>query len=726
MRPLHGLLGHGRLRVAAWCTLAAAGVAVVAGGGSGYPLRAITSVSGAAWLLSSGQGQVALIDGPTAEVVVQIAVAVPGHDLASAQSGGNALVIDRTNGTIERVDANTWQVSDPAAAIEGASTGLDIVASPNAVFAVDGEQGLIVELSRDTLQPRGPGRSLSGGLGPAAPVIDDQGDLWLLDTRRGDLLHMRSALTIAARAAADPESGRLVVAAGRPVVINPESGSAVEFDGGGNAIHTACADVDPDDSTARFVGSTTRPEVYAVSGATGVLRVTNLATGSCDGVVASLADAGSDLGQPVELARRVFVPNRTTGQVIVVDLDARQVLVTTDPVVGPGASLELTPKDGFVFYNDPSSEKAGVLDLDGTVHAVSKYDTSEPGKDVAPAEPPRDAPSATAPPTAEPQETTPTPSTPPRRSVPGATRPPAATRPPPAPPPASTAELHIMLAGTGTGTVQVTSSAGTSTCTATCSLPLAVGTDVTLQAAGTAGSTFAGWGNVGCVASSCALTIGAGATTADPPGVNSVTATFAAAPPPDPTLTVAPMTVDPDPRATGLTLTLTGGSGGETWTAQAGALWLVVTPNGTFTQDGTSAVAVSYAAGRQAYAPNDTTPGAISVSLYAADGRLLQTIPVAVRSDGAPTLSNAHCEASSVAGSWQISVTASDYIQSAIAVRAILTDTLTSAVRTVYLQREATDTVWTSTETMDNPTTVVITAYDGYFETPVPATLNCG
>src|SRR5262249_2510047 len=36
-------------------------------------------------------------------------------------------------------------------------------------------------------------------------------------------------------------------------------------------------------------------------------------------------------------------------------------------------------REGFVFYNDPTSEQAGVIALDGTVHRVDKYKPIHPG-----------------------------------------------------------------------------------------------------------------------------------------------------------------------------------------------------------------------------------------------------------------------------------------------------------------------------------------------------------
>jgi cellulose 1,4-beta-cellobiosidase len=91
----------------------------------------------------------------------------------------------------------------------------------------------------------------------------------------------------------------------------------------------------------------------------------------------------------------------------------------------------------------------------------------------------------------------------------------AGTTPPPA------YALTVAKAGTGSGTV--TSSPAGISCGATCSASFASGTSVTLTATAASGSTFAGWSGA-CT--------GTGACTVAMSAAQSVTATFAGAPPP--------------------------------------------------------------------------------------------------------------------------------------------------------------------------------------------------
>jgi hypothetical protein len=46
-------------------------------------------------------------------------------------------------------------------------------------------------------------------------------------------------------------------------------------------------------------------------------------------------------------------------------------------------AFQLLARDGVVFYNDPASEKAGVIRLDGTVTPAAKYDPGDPHKGLS-------------------------------------------------------------------------------------------------------------------------------------------------------------------------------------------------------------------------------------------------------------------------------------------------------------------------------------------------------
>jgi PKD repeat protein len=139
----------------------------------------------------------------------------------------------------------------------------------------------------------------------------------------------------------------------------------------------ACMDVAPDDTTASVVGDSTQPIVYAVSGKRGLLLVSDLATGRCETAI-DLGVAGDRLGQPREAAGRVFVPDFSSGRVLVVDIAAHSA-IARPAVLPPSTAFELRDEGSLIFYNDPATATAGVISLDGTIREIEKYDASKLG-----------------------------------------------------------------------------------------------------------------------------------------------------------------------------------------------------------------------------------------------------------------------------------------------------------------------------------------------------------
>lgn len=544
------LTSHARARRTALgvtaCLLAGGSVAAVASS-DGFPLQQLAQGSGDVWVASASVGQLALLDGSTATLAVQVPVAAPVQDLVAAQGERDGYAVNRTLGAVTRVDGGTWEPGTPTALVPGAGPGLTVVSGHGVLYAVDGTQGLVVEADPESLALRGPARSLSADPAGVPPVLDDEGTLWLLDATRGDLLRVRDAVDVAAREVTDAGSGRLLVAGGSPVVVDQRAGTAVRYDGDGRPDATACVDVRPTDTTVHLAGSATRARVYAISGDDGVLRVSDLATGRCDRVVPGVAAPGSVLGTPVEVDDRLFVPDHSTGRVVLVDLRTLAVVATTVPVVDAGNPFELLAHDGFVFYNDAATEKAGVIRDGGAAEPIAKYDVDDPAGGIAVA--PQPAPGASAPaapqPSAPPPGSSPTASPPvpdagttpgttpapdgaprPRRTaaplpevVPPATPPPATPAPetpapsPTAPPseaPPAVATLTVGRAGGPGVLLAAVPGQAPQACAPTCVVDQIVGTPVELSTERGPAERVADWGVPGCAASdaTCTVTVG--------------------------------------------------------------------------------------------------------------------------------------------------------------------------------------------------------------------------
>ncbi len=159
----------------------------------------------------------------------------------------------------------------------------------------------------------------------SSSVVDGSGRLWTLGQETGDLVwfdgterHVRRAVVH------DPGDTELVVIDGQPALVDRATClvRTVGDDGGFRA--RSCLDIDPADRSVRVAGSEGARRLLVVSGDDGVLRVSDLGSGECGEVVVDVADPDSDLGAPEESQGKVFIPNYTTGTVVIVDLETRE------------------------------------------------------------------------------------------------------------------------------------------------------------------------------------------------------------------------------------------------------------------------------------------------------------------------------------------------------------------------------------------------------------------
>ena len=406
-------------RAALWAAsvgvcLAAVGVVAT---GDGTPPARVDLRAGGAWVGSS-VGLLTLIDGDSGEVVARVDVGEASGALVAAQHGPVGYAVDGAKGTAVRVDPRTFETGRATEVLASPSGSVSVHATARGLYVLDPEQGRVaVAAPRDLSVDDGSGESLAEEVGSS--VVDRDGRLWLLGGASGDLLwfdgadrHRRGAVV------EQPAASELVVADGVPVLVDRAARTVRGLTPDGGFSGDACLDVRAGDDSVRFGGSVERRRVYAVSGDQGVLRASDLGSGSCTDVAVPVFAGGDELGAPVESQGRVFVPNFTAGTVAVVDVDSGRVAVTPEPVAE--GAFELFAEDGIVFYNDPDSEKAGVIHLDGSFTAVAKYNPADPSEgvdnlppadepdDVAAPDPAAPGPDAAVPPPAEPAAPPPT------------------------------------------------------------------------------------------------------------------------------------------------------------------------------------------------------------------------------------------------------------------------------------------------------------------------------
>ncbi|SMC59665.1 InlB B-repeat-containing protein [Kibdelosporangium aridum] len=368
------------------------GVIVVIGSDDGEPVRDVRLLSGAAWLTSSKVGQVTLLDGSNVEVAAQVQVAPAGNSLEVAQQGSTAYAVDQTAGTVRRVDGGTFDLSEPRSPIPDAAAGLTAVPSRDVVYTVDKRRGMLAYTDPKNLAPRGDAVTFAAG----TATIDDNGTLWAIDARTGDLSHVRDGKLNIRRQVAQPGNSELVMVNGRPVVVDIAGRKAISIDSDtGRPADPIELPIGATESV-QVSGSRHDDRLYVVL-SRGVLNVCDVAAGDC-GKAISLSE-GNAFGPAVESGNQVFVPDYKTGQVWIIDMQRSRV-IAKPTVLTPDVRFELLVRDGVVFYNDTNSERAGVIQLDGTVVNAAKYDAKNPARGlngtVTPSAPPRQTGSSQA------------------------------------------------------------------------------------------------------------------------------------------------------------------------------------------------------------------------------------------------------------------------------------------------------------------------------------------
>ncbi len=363
--------------------VAASVVGGIVAQGQAEPPAQFELQGGGAWVASAAVGQMTLIDGGSAEVIASVRVAEPGDDLGATQAGMVGYGIDRRQGTVTRVDPATFVAAPPVAVVEGARGEVSVHPSGEVVYVVDEGRGRVGVADATTVSSlRGDVLSLAEPV--ASSVVDDDGRLWALGASTGDLTWFDGTERGSRRGVVDdPGGAELVVVAGRAALVERAGRTVRALDGGGGFGAGSCLEIDPTDTSVVVGGSPREERLYVVSGDDGLLRISELRSGACGEVAIEVASPGSDLGEPTEAQGRVFVPDYTTGTVAIVDLDTGGVAHTGE-LVPPGTPFDLFDEDGIVFYNDPASERAGVVDIDGSVAEVAKYDPDSPGDGLSP------------------------------------------------------------------------------------------------------------------------------------------------------------------------------------------------------------------------------------------------------------------------------------------------------------------------------------------------------
>src|SRR6478609_9208057 len=112
----------------------------------GYAPASVQVFASRAWLTSPVVGQIALVDGSVAEVAARIDLHRAGHDLLVAQSAAHAIVADRSDGSLQRVNGATFEVSEPTYPFGRNPTSLNVFLGGGAAYAMDEQRGIVINV----------------------------------------------------------------------------------------------------------------------------------------------------------------------------------------------------------------------------------------------------------------------------------------------------------------------------------------------------------------------------------------------------------------------------------------------------------------------------------------------------------------------------------------------------------------------------------------------------
>jgi len=366
-----------RISRRAWLSGLSAAVAagsLIAGLGAASTKDHVDLLSGAAWL-PSRIGQVALLSGTSGRLMAQVPVAAGGdYDLEVVQAGSDAYTVNHTAGTVVRVDGATFATSPGFQFAPSGGDQLSVFSGGAAVFVLDGAKGLLYRVDPKSLVTQGSPRVLDANVTDGGAVVDGSGRLWVVDRAAGALKWFDAAGSADSRSGVDATATLLLVA-GAPVLVAATGADWLGSDGDSD-IHV---DFGLRAGEVPVVSGSDDGRLLVVVPGRNIVEICD--RNGCDAQAFPLTGAGKRLGAAILDNGVLVVPDLDTGRVHLVDTATAQEIAA--PQVLPGAkNFELFEHDTVLFYNDPATDQAGILRLDGTFTTAAKYQPDNPNKGI--------------------------------------------------------------------------------------------------------------------------------------------------------------------------------------------------------------------------------------------------------------------------------------------------------------------------------------------------------
>ncbi|MEM7142021.1 MAG: PKD domain-containing protein [Actinomycetota bacterium] len=301
----------------------------------------VSTPSTGLWVPAPSSGDIVRVDAASGGVTARVNVAAEGAEIRVAERDSGVIVVDESSGRVALVDPALHEIVREVRTTGGAAAAVDI--GPGAIVTASGAAVSVVDLDVTVAE--------SGAVPAAvrsAVALDDGAVVETGTSRYG----------VAADGAVDDpvdSAGRLVRIDDRVLVARGERLEAL------NGSRQGCFAGDVNQAS-HLIG-TDHQWVIAVVGS--VVHVADLENDEC--VAVDLGETVGALGEPVVAGRRVFVPERGSGVVHIVE-PSRGTAISPRVLV-PG-DLRLRTHEGFVVAYDMTRPGAALLDETGIVRLV--------------------------------------------------------------------------------------------------------------------------------------------------------------------------------------------------------------------------------------------------------------------------------------------------------------------------------------------------------------------
>lgn len=369
MRPTRNR-STGYLAIGAVGALIATSVAVGVGAAGSIPQLADIG----AWLGSSGSGEAAHANGLTGDVDGKVKLpGMNGHAVTIAQDGKTVLVLDKKTGKVVRIDPS--QLTAEQSTNYGTS-GLQLVSGGTYAYVVDAAKGTVQRIDPALTTPAGDKVQLGPGLGAAA--VDSQGTLWVPQPGKGTVVpFVNGAKSAEVKVAAPNHDLVLTLAQGQPVVTDrTDAVTKVLTVAGTQQTFNLQGGINDSAPVKILVPATTdSPMVPILASDSGSLALVDVKSGQS--INAKVPIQGHALGAPQVLGKKVYIPDGTTGSLLVYDT-ATSAFQDSVSVTKKAGDLELFVRNGLLWVNDQNNSTAAVINAGGDVHAIGKYTDKVP------------------------------------------------------------------------------------------------------------------------------------------------------------------------------------------------------------------------------------------------------------------------------------------------------------------------------------------------------------